>query len=501
MITAIDDIKALQNDGVLLGYQKRWVEDKSPVKVWEKSRRIGATWAEAADDALITATETGMDVFYIGYNKDMAREFIDECASWLRHYQLAANEIEEFIFKDKTPEGDKDIHAFRIDCGSGFKILALSSRPSNLRGKQGIVIIDEAAFHDDLQGLIKAAIALLMWGGRVRIITTHFGEGNAFNELVNQIREGKLPYSLHRTTLDDALADGLYKRICLVLGKEWSPEAEAAWRDELIKFYGEHSDEELFCIPSKGSGIYFTSALIRSCMKEDIPVLRWNCKDGFDELPDDVRRAECQAWLDDNLDLLLKALDKNRNHFFGEDFARDLDLTVILPLTELQNLSLRAPFVVELRNVPFKQQEQILFYIADNLPNFRAGALDARGNGQYLAEVAMQRYGADRIFQIMLTQQTYRDAMPKYKVRFEDKTIEIPKDADILDDHKVVRLEKGIPLISDSRKVAGEGKRHGDSAVAGMLAVYAADNAIAGPIEFQTVGSSRAHTKMGGFLR
>ena len=99
MITAIDDIEKMQKaeDGVLLGYQKAWVEDKSPVKVWEKSRRIGATWAEAADDALKTATENGMDVFYIGYNKDMAREFIDECASWLRHYQSAASEIEEFI--------------------------------------------------------------------------------------------------------------------------------------------------------------------------------------------------------------------------------------------------------------------------------------------------------------------------------------------------------------------------------------------------------------------
>ena len=503
MITAIDDIRALQNDGVLLAYQKKWVEDKSPVKVWEKSRRIGATWAEAADDALIAATESGMDVFYIGYNKDMAREFVDECASWLRHYQLAASEIEEFIFKDKDEYGDKDIHAFRIDCASHFKVLALSSRPSNLRGKQGIVIIDEAAFHDDLQGLIKAAIALLMWGGKVRIISTHFGDDNPFNELINQIREGKLPYNLHRTTLDDALADGLYKRICIVLNKKWSPETEAVWRDELIKFYGEHADEELFCVPSKGSGIYFTSALILSCMKEDIPVLRWTCKNGFDELPDETRRSECRDWIDDNLEPILKALKEsplqNRNHYFGEDFARDIDLTVIMPLTELQNLSLRAPFVVELRNVPFKQQEQILFYIADSLPNFRGGALDARGNGQYLAEVAMQRYGASRIFQIMLTQEIYRDAMPKYKVRFEDKTIEIPKDADILDDHKVVRLEKGIPLISTSRSATKGGKRHGDSAVAGMLAVYAANNSVAGPIEFEVAGGSRAFTKMGNF--
>lgn len=480
----IEDLKG-HEDGVLIEYQKKWIADTADVKVCEKSRRVGLTWAEAADAALTAAKEKGMDVFYIGYNKDMAREFIDACGFWSKHYQLAASEVEEFIFED---DEDKDIHAFRIDYASGFKVLALSSRPSNLRGKQGIAVIDEAAFHDDLQGLIKAAMAFLMWGGKVRIISTHFGDANTFNTLVNDIRKGKYPYSLHRITLDDALADGLYKRICLVLGKEWTPEAETQWRQELIDSYGEHADEELFCIPSKGSGIYFTSVLIESCMKKELPVLRWTCKAGFEQLPDEVRAKDCQDWLDAYVKPIVDALDKTQAHFFGEDFARDIDLTMITPLARQQNLSLRAPFIVELRNVPFRQQEQILFYIVDRLPNFRSGALDARGNGQFLAEVAMQRYGAARIHEVMLSRPFYQDAMPKYKVRFEDGTIEIPQDADILDDHRVVRLDKGIPMISDMRRVSGEGgKRHGDSAVAGMLAVYAVDNAASGPIEYESV--------------
>ncbi len=155
---------------VLLPYQQRWVEDLSPVKVCEKSRRVGLSWGEAADDALLAASASGMDVWYIGYNKDMAREFIEDCADWSRHYNKAASAIEEFLFEDG--DEDRSIHAFRITYSSGFKVVALSSRPSNLRGKQGKVVIDEAAFHDDLDGLIKAAMALLMWGGRVVIIST-----------------------------------------------------------------------------------------------------------------------------------------------------------------------------------------------------------------------------------------------------------------------------------------------------------------------------------------
>jgi phage FluMu gp28-like protein len=67
----------------------------------------------------------------------------------------------------------------------------------------------------------------------------------------------------------------------------------------------------------------------------------------------------------------------------------------------MRNLVRRTLFVLELRNMPFRQQEQILFYIVDRLPHLIAGAMDATGNGAYLAEMAVQRYGA-RIRQVKL---------------------------------------------------------------------------------------------------
>lgn len=50
-------------------------------------------------------------------------------------------------------------------------------------------------------------------------------------------------------TFDDALRDGLYRKFCEKQGNEWSTEAEAKWRQEIIAFYGSAADEELFCIP------------------------------------------------------------------------------------------------------------------------------------------------------------------------------------------------------------------------------------------------------------
>lgn len=455
---------------VFLPYQQDWAGDDSPVKVIEKSRRIGLSWSEAGDDTLYAASASGDDVWYIGYNKEMAEEFINDCAWWAKQYDPAAGAVEEEIVKDK----DKDILTYKIRFSSGHKIVALSSRPSNLRGKQGRVVIDEAAFHDDLKELVKAAMALLIWGGQVRIISTHDGEANYFNEIVKDIRAGRLPYSPHRVTLDDALDQGFYQRICLKLGREWSQEAQDQWRQELIDFYGDGADEELFCVPSQGSGTYLTRVLIENCMSDNIPVIRYQQPDEFKFESEENRHSVVDAWCEETLLALLEKMDPKRQSFFGQDFGRSGDLTVNIPLQETQAATFQAPFVLELRNIPFKQQEQILFYIVDRLPRFSHGALDARGNGQYLAEVAAQKYGENRISEVMLSEKWYREAMPKYKAAFEDKTILLPKDADVIEDNRAFKMIKGVARLPEKKTKATDKKqRHGDSGIAGALAWFA----------------------------
>ncbi len=479
---------------VLLPYQRNWIADKSPVKVCEKSRRVGISWCEAADGAMTAGSLSGMNVWYLGYNREMALEFINDTAFWAKYLGIAAGENKQVLIRNRG----KDILGYRIRFATGFRVTALSSRPNNLRGKQGKVVIDEAAFHNELPQLLKAAVALLMWGGRLAVISTHNGDENPFNELVGDIRSGKKPYTLHRIALDDALKEGLFSRICLASGKEWSEEAEAAWRRELVEFYGEFADEELFCIPGRGSGAWLPRALIESCMDESAPVVRWVCRPEFAELPESVRNAETEGWCRSNLDRLLDSLPEDMPSFFGEDFGRSGDLTVIIPLQETGALKYRAPFAVELRNVPFRQQEQILFYIADRLPHFSGGALDARGNGHYLAEVAMQRYGAWRIRQVMLSDKWYMENMPSCRAAFEDRSIAIPKDPDILDDLRAVRMEKGIGKVPESHRGKGRdgGQRHGDAAIALALAWHAARQIKGGPVEYESACGRR---DLGGY--
>ncbi len=478
---------------VLLPYQQRWIADKRPLKIAEKSRRTGLTWAEAADDVLYAASARdagGQNVYYIAYNQDMTIEYIQACAMWARAFDYAASEIEEGIWDDEA-DRDRAIKTYTIRFPSGFRIVALSSRPTNLRGKQGVVVIDEAAFHEQLDELLKAALALLIWGGAVRIISTHNGAENPFNELINDARAGRLgaEASVHRIEFRPAVAEGLYRRVCARTGRAWSLEAEAAWIESIYQIYRANAAEELDVIPSSGEGAFLSSVLIESRMVP-APVLRWSCTNDFATLPDWQRYKDCQDWIDAYLHPQIVLLNPLLQHYYGMDFGRKIDLSVIAPIALEANLVRRVPFMIELRNIPFKQQQQILYYLVDRLPNFARGAHDARGNGQQLAEEAWQRYGAQRIEPVMLTEEWYRNQMPPLKAAFEDAMLLLPRDADVRDDLRALRLVRGVARIPENYQGKGsDGKpRHADAAIALALSYYASQQSPPAFDQIQTTG-------------
>lgn len=465
-------------DAVLLKYQQDWVADDSDLKVAEKSRRIGLTWAEASDNVLIASKSRqagGMNVYYIGYNMDMAIEYIEACAMWARVFNEAVAEYEEGeeVFKDGDDE--KSIKTYTIRFASGFRIVALSSRPANLRGKQGVVVIDEAAFHGALDELLKAALALLIWGGKVRVISTHDGDQNPFNELVNEIRSKKRKGSVHRITFKDAIEQGLFGRVCMRKGVTWDEASAAKWVADVYAFYGAAADEELDVIPSQGSGAWLTTALVEARMY-GAPVLRYTCPKGFEELPDAYRESAIQEWLEQKVAPLLKALNPDLQSVFGQDFGRTGDLTVMVPAQIEQNLTRRIPFILELRNMPHRQQEQIGKYVIHGLPRFVKAAVDARGNGSAVAEFLAQEFGFDRVALVMATEGWYRENMPPLKTAFEDDTIAVPRDKDVLADLRAIKVIKGVARVPDRTTGKDGGQRHGDAGIAIALMHYASRN-------------------------
>lgn len=464
---------------LLLGYQKRWIADPSPLKIAEKSRRTGITWAEAAD-AVLEASKSkdarGTNHFYVGSNKEMAREFIDAAAMWAKAFNKAAGDIQEELFIDDGQDG-KEILTFVIYFASGYKIQALSSNPANLRGMQGNVTVDEAAFHDRLAEVLKAALALTMWGAKVRLISTHNGVDNLFNELIKDSRAGKKRYSVHTITILDACKEGLYQRICQRQEKRWTRELESKWIDDLINDTASPDDarEEYFCEPKKGGGNYIPRALIEMAMVKGIPIVTYEAPADFMSWTEDAQKAEIEAFCTEQLDLFLTTLNPDLNHSFGEDFARRGDLTVFVPLEIARDLSKRVPFLIELTNLTYDMQRYVMLYVTKRLPRLQGLAFDATGNGGYLAEAAALHFGTDMVEQVMLNDPWYREWMPKLKAEFEDRNIAIPKHQDILDDLQMITVRNGTPKIDKGSSKGADGRqRHGDFAVGLAMAVRAA---------------------------
>ena len=461
---------------VFLPYQQLlWrTIDANQLTVVEKSRRTGFSWALGMVSAAYAAAErgaSGQDVLYMGYEKDMTREFIDYVAEWAKSIQAAASEVQEFVFKDPD-RPEKDIGAFRIRFASGFEVIALPSVPRALRGKQGLVILDEAAFMDDLAEVLKAAMALLIWGGKVVVCSTHNGDTNPFNQLVSDIRAGRQKGALLRLTFDEALEQGLYKRICFTRGKDWSPEAEAEWRAEILAIYRDNADEELHVIPNPSSGVYLPGPLIEARSTHDIPVIRYDAPAGMATWAKHLREAAINDFCEEQLLPILEKLDPKEPVAAGEDFGRIRDLTVMWFLGIGKDMIRRSRLVVELRGVPFEAQRQILFYICDRIKLLRALKMDAGGNGAYLAEVALQRYGA-RVEEVRFTEAWYRDQMPPFKSAFEDGMITVPFDRDIHSDLRTLKLIRGVARIAERTRVDEKRSRHGDAAIGAALAYYA----------------------------
>lgn len=466
----------------LIPYQSRIIEDymAHEILVIEKSRRIGISWTLAwlaVTVAGAAATAGGMDVFYMGYEKDMTRQFIDDCGKAARILQMAASNVQEDLFKDPD-NPDRDLKIFRIDLASGFEILALPSVARAFRSKQGLVILDEAAFVDDLDAMITAALALRIWGAKIIILSTHNGDTNPFNELVEGIRAKRTDYQdyhLIRITFEDAVKDGLYRAVCAKSGKEWTFEGEKQWYEKILREFGSKADQELHVIPTATKGAYIPRALISARTSNSAVVVRWGCDDKFVMEEEPVRRQEAEDFCKEELLPLLHALDPKTPHVFGQDFARSGDLSVIWIMALEQSLVRTTPFVLELRNVPYEQQRQILWFILNRLPRLRAGAIDATGNGGWLGEVTRQKFGA-RIQAVSFSEAWYRDNMPPFKSAFEEGSLTIPADRDVHDDIHALRLVNGVARIPVKRTEDESGQRHGDAAIAAALA-YAASSA------------------------
>lgn len=473
-------------EAALLPYQRAWAYDRSRVKVCVKSRRIGITWAtayEAVEVASSKRADGGMDVWYQANSLDDAREFIDDCADWVRWIRPLVEGIASTgdVSDEVLIFGDEKILAFTITFASGFKIHALTSKPRRLRGKQGLAILDEAAFHDNLAEWLKAALPFLTWGGRVAVISTLNGVENEFHDLVEDCRKKKRKYTLHQYDIHKAVSQGLYRRICRKLGLQWTHDSDREWIEQLRDDNGDGFEEEYECIPRRSGGAYIPQHLIHGRMvlgDDQCPVVEFAPKrnldkstwgtDNWDDVAVEQRRREMRRWLDAYVGPLLKEL-RDVELYGGVDFGRVANLTVVTLLELQRDMGRRTRLVIELDKVPFDQQDQVLDYLWERLTAIRKVYLDATGIGKPPAEHARDRLGG-RAEMINLSEGWYADHWPPLKRRFEDGAIELPTYQPLFEDLRSLRRVGGKVKVVGEGKGHSNQKRHGDGAISLLLA-------------------------------
>jgi len=229
--------------------------------------------------------------------------------------------VSEFLFEEEDEHGaEKHIKAFRITFASGFEIVALSSRPRSLRGRQGYVILDEVRLPRGRRRPAEGAMALLIWGGKSAGDLDHNGVDNEFNTLLTEIRSGKRPgqWCAARSTTPSGPASTCGS--ACGAASTGRPRRGGLARGDL-QVLRRRRGGELECIPSQGSGVYLTRALIEACCSTEIPRPRLHCPAGFELKPEPERRSYVDAWLEQTVQPEIDKLDRNLSHAAGQDFA------------------------------------------------------------------------------------------------------------------------------------------------------------------------------------
>src|SRR5436190_20007831 len=194
-----------------LPYQLKWIKDQSPLKIIEKSRQIGMTYADAYHSVRIASRkEARHDVYISSRDTFQAKLYIEDCKNWAEVLELIVLDLGEVMF---DPQHKTTAHVLHFS--NGKRIYSLSSNPNALAGKRGHVKLDEFALHEDQSLLYRIAKPVTMWGGSLSIISTHRGIGSVFNHLIRDALENGNPmnWEVHTVPLDEAVKQGLVEKI------------------------------------------------------------------------------------------------------------------------------------------------------------------------------------------------------------------------------------------------------------------------------------------------
>jgi len=440
--------EALSKD-YFLPYQVDWIADDSRFKLWDKSRRIGATYAESYRAVRRrNLSDVRRDYWFSSSDESAAVEFSLYCQQWCRIFEAAVKVLIEELVDDKGFR----FNNYVVEFPNGSRINSMSSNPRRFRSKGGDVGLDEFDWHDSPGEMLDAAMPVTMWGYDISILSTRNAEGSEFDNLIKtarRIRSGELvpaqdnvlPWSLHEVPITLAVARGLAEKIYklnyidLEARRKFLAECRAKCRNE------DAYNREYMCIPSTALTSLIPYDLYQSC-----------------------ESADC-------LQPLIPHTKERRNYYAGMDVGREKDLTVIW-IDELVGDVLINRKIERLHKTPYAVQLQVASDLLAN-QNIRRFCGDATGLGDMLVESLQDKFGDYRVEKVKFTNEVKDHLASQILGRFQDKRIRVPSDREIRESFHSVR--KTVTVSGNVRYDAASTEAgHADEFWAAALAKEAA---------------------------
>lgn len=456
---------SLENSRFFLPYQIRWLADNSLIKIWEKSRRIGATYTQAYEDVRdivskkeYTPGRPVRRVYFSSKDEDAGAEYIEYCLMYAKVFNTVA---EDHGYEVIDEDDNRKVKRRVLEFANGGKIIALSSAPTAFNSKGGKIVWDEAALHKDQKSMWSGAQpAAAVWGYPIRILSTHKGKLTWFFRAVKRARERLNGFSLHRVTIVDAVREGLYDR---VLGRKTSDEERATYVE---KIRTSCDDDETFqqdymANAQDSTTAYFPYELFAACEIDDI--LR-------------------------DLDQL--ALTGNPL-YGGWDIARHRDLSVITIIERIDPLNF-VRHIHAMEKTRFSAQKKYLHRVM-RLPRMVRMCIDNTGMGIPLCEEAQEKYGSYRVEGVTFTNANKEVMAIDMHRAFEDRHTLIPDDETLRE--SIHSIKKMVTKAGNTRYDAErtDQTQHADHFWSLALANHAALDPNAGP----TWGDSAGETDIG----
>lgn len=445
---------------LFLGYQRKWLRDKSLRKLAEKSRQVGFSWTEAFASTTEAANDD-WDVYITTRDEDLAKQFIEDCRTWA----LIIGTVAQL---DDSPV-EKDVIS-KLTFTSGKTISIISSSPTAVIGRRGKIIIDEFGDHKDQKKLFEAAEPCTTWGFPLVIFSAHYhGKGTFFAELVRKREE--YGFSFHRVTFEEAVKQGLLDRILEKAGRvevgtfKMDYEGRKTTVDEQIAYCkGKKRSvgatiykQAYMCVPSDEEGQFIGIALYEPCERPDILV-------SYQEL-----------------------FDLEGDLYAGWDFARYAHLSVIWITQHIgtQNIT-RHVLPMAKKDTPYQNKRFAEFM---QIPNLRRACIDRTGPGIGAHDYAVDEFGSGRVEGVNFTAAIKETMAFRGRQQLEERSFLVPDQpvirADFTSLLKVVTAAGNIRI--DSTENEENPASHADHFWAAMLSLEAAAGTPLGKPQVKTL--------------